>query len=124
MKHVLLVDDDPAFRSWATMLLSQCGYRVSQACDGSDALQAIEKFAGQDDRIDLLFTDLAMERMSGRELIETVLVLGLRLPVLVATGFLDEASLGALRKIENYRFLVKPFKPQDMFHYLAELTAD
>ena len=122
-KHVLLVDDDPAFRSYASMLLSRNGYRVSQACDGLEALQSVSRMLDGSDRIDLLFTDLKMENMSGMELITKVRALGLDVPVLVATGFLDEVSFQELQRINRHQLLVKPFKQQDLLLCVERLIA-
>jgi CheY-like chemotaxis protein len=113
-KHILLVDDDPAFRSYAVMLLARGGYRVSQACDGEEALQSVACFQKKGEVIDLLFTDLKMEGMSGLELILKLRRLGVEVPVLVATGYLDEVSFEELQQIKSHRFLLKPFKPGDL----------
>lgn len=121
-KHVLLVDDDPGFRSFACMLLTKNGYRVSQACDGSEALRSVEKFLHDSECFDLLFTDLKMEPMSGMELIREIQARGLHVPVLIATGFLDEVSLEELQQIETYQFLIKPFKAQDLLRCAEQLT--
>ena len=120
---MLLVDDDPAFRSYASMLLSRNGYRVSQACDGLEALQSVSRMLDGSDRIDLLFTDLKMENMSGMELITKVRALGLDVPVLVATGFLDEVSFQELQRINRHQLLVKPFKQQDLLLCVERLIA-
>lgn len=121
-KHVLLVDDDPAFRSYASMLLTRNGYRVSQACDGFEALQSVEKLKQNDDDIHLLFTDLKMEAMSGVELIRKVRAQGIDVPVLVVSGALDEATFEELQLIKGHKFLVKPFKPQELLQYVKQLT--
>jgi two-component system KDP operon response regulator KdpE len=121
-QHILLVDDDPAFRSYASLLLAGNGYRVTQACDGRQALQSIEKLQEDGEPVDLLFTDLRMAGMSGLELIRKVRGLGLDLPVLVATGFLDEVSFEELQQIKSHQFLVKPFKPEDLLRHVAELA--
>ena len=123
-KHVLLVDDDPGFRSYASMLLTKNGYRVSQACDGWEALQSVKKMQENADHIDLLFTDLRMKTMSGMELILKVRALGLDMPVLVATGFLDDVSFDELQRIKRHQFLSKPFKPQELLQHVEELTVD
>jgi len=113
-KHILLVDDDPAFRSYASMLLVREGYRVSQACDGGEALTCVALFRERGDAIQLLFTDLKMDGMSGLELIQQLRGMGVEVPVLVATGFLDEVSFEELQQIKSHRFLLKPFKPGEL----------
>ena len=117
-----MVDDDPGFRSYASALLTKNGYRVSQACDGWEALQSVERIRNCADHIDLLFTDLKMDAMSGMELIHKVRSLGLDMPVLVATGFLDEVSFEELQLITKHELLLKPFKAQELLEYVQQLT--
>ncbi len=65
--HILIVEDEAALRLSFAMLLEGEGYRVSEACDGSAALQVVDR-----DRPDLLLTDYMMPQMNGRELIEAL----------------------------------------------------
>ncbi len=63
---VLVVEDEDRVRSYSVEALRELGYHVVDAADGPSALRLIE--GGQ--RIDLLFTDVVMPGMNGRELAE------------------------------------------------------
>src|SRR3546814_18827072 len=54
-------------RGYTVELLREIGYRVLEAHDGPSALRLLER---QDAPIQLLFTDVVMPGMSGRELAE------------------------------------------------------
>jgi signal transduction histidine kinase len=54
---VLLVEDDPAARLWAASALESLGYRVLQAADAAAAATLLHSPA---QRVDLIFTDVAL----------------------------------------------------------------
>lgn len=82
--HVLLVDDDAVVRRIARALLEKNGFRVSEAGDGSAAL---EHLAASPD-VDLMVLDLNMPRVGGREVLRSVRgsTTTVGLPVVVLTG--------------------------------------
>ncbi|MEZ0244556.1 MAG: PAS domain-containing protein [Sphingomonas sp.] len=61
---VMVVEDEDRVRAWSVEALRELGYTVVDAHDGPAALRLIE--GGQ--RADLLFTDIVMPEMTGREL--------------------------------------------------------
>ncbi|MDV3459104.1 PAS domain-containing protein [Sphingomonas sp. HF-S4] len=61
---VMVVEDEERVRSYSIEALRELGYEVVSAPDGIEALRMIER--GQ--RVSLLFTDVVMPEMSGREL--------------------------------------------------------
>jgi hypothetical protein len=63
---VLLVEDDRDVREVAADVLRHHGYAVLEAGDGDEALYVVE--SGNDRQVDLLFTDVDMPLMNGREL--------------------------------------------------------
>lgn len=65
---LLLVDDDDDVRESASLLFSQEGYRVIEACDGGAALDVL------DDGVtpDVILTDLRMPVLDGASLIRTL----------------------------------------------------
>ena len=67
---ILLVEDDPALREMAATLLRRLGYTVLAAANGVEALSL--KQQRDIGHIDLLFTDVVMPHMSGKELADRV----------------------------------------------------
>ncbi|HEY3912739.1 MAG TPA: response regulator [Stellaceae bacterium] len=51
---ILVVEDDPDLRDYASWVLEDCGYTVLTAADGAAALSMLREGA----RIDVLFTDI------------------------------------------------------------------
>ncbi|MCJ7515411.1 MAG: response regulator [Dehalococcoidia bacterium] len=65
--NILIVEDEPSIRAVLTRNLSVEGYQVQTVPDGKAALDKLAKNA-----YDLIFTDLKMPGMSGRELYEAI----------------------------------------------------
>jgi len=79
--RITIVDDSLTQRIMIQSLLQGAGYRVSTACDGSEALEAVRS-----DRPDLIVTDLEMPEMNGLELVRAVKVEFPDLPVVLVTA--------------------------------------
>jgi two-component system response regulator HydG len=64
---VLVVDDDSAHRTMLRTLIGGWGYAVSEADDGSTAVEKIK-----DTAFDLVLMDVRMVKVSGLEALETI----------------------------------------------------
>jgi CheY-like chemotaxis protein/two-component sensor histidine kinase len=65
--NILIAEDEPSIRAVLTRNLSASGYQVQAVPDGKAALDKLAK-----NTYDLIFTDLKMPGMSGRELYEAI----------------------------------------------------
>jgi CheY-like chemotaxis protein len=66
-KHVLVVDDNQLMLSFLSCVLTEDGYHVETADDGSSAINRIKQR-----EVDLVLADLKMPGMSGVELMKAV----------------------------------------------------
>ena len=82
-QHILLVDDEAAVADIGGRLLESLGYRVSTY---TSAERALEAFADDPGRVDLLFTDLTMPGLTGTALAHHVRRRRPGIPVIIATG--------------------------------------
>ena len=87
---VLVVEDDERVRNFSTEALRELGYTVLTARGGAEALQLLESAA----RVDLLFTDMVMPDMNGRQLADAALKKRPTLKVLFTTGYMRHPVLG------------------------------
>ncbi len=81
-EHILVVDDDKAFRVATSTLLEDEHYQVSCAPNGEAALSGIEHAS-----YDLVLSDMVMGKMSGLELLKELRRRRPDLPVIMVTGF-------------------------------------
>lgn len=106
--RVLIVDDEPAIREIVSELLSDEGYAVRCVRDGVEALEAIEQ-----DRFDLVVTDVKMPRLDGLGLVRELRFRGHGLPVVLMSATLPAVNLSGLS------FIAKPFDSSRLLGLLA-----
>jgi CheY-like chemotaxis protein len=110
---ILVVDDDPAILEYAGGVLEECGYAVLTALNAATALVTLR----DNERIDLLFTDVVMPGSDGIELARRA---GEQLPglkVLFTTGYSTDPAPGG-------RLLKKPYRPHQLAGAIAAALAD
>jgi CheY-like chemotaxis protein len=88
---ILLVDDNADGVIARRSVLEELGYHVVPASSGYDALQRIEQR-----EFDLVITDYKMSPMNGLEFIATLRERGIRVPIILLSGFAE--SLGFHQK--------------------------
>ena len=103
---ILLIEDDAAVRAIVISILEGSGYTILEACDGTEALQICEENRGN---IDLIFTDVIMPGINGRELADQIEVMIPGVKVLFMSGYTDNAIQhhGVLEP--GTAFIEKPF---------------
>lgn len=105
---VLVVDDDPAVRTYITRALRQFGYFVLEATDGEDALVVLQDYHAP---AHLLIADLVMPQLGGARLIEMLREWYPGLKALLISGYSAEARETQGSLPAGTAFLPKPFDP-------------
>ena len=107
---ILVVEDEEAVLSMAQRTLERQGYEVLPALSGREGLTLALKHPGE---IDMLFCDVAMPDLTGREVAERVKDVRPGIRILMTSGYgarrLTEE--GILKGVE---FLPKPYSPRDL----------
>ena len=116
---ILLVEDDPALRELAATLLRRLGYTVWEAANGVEALSL--KQQSDIGHVDLLFTDVVMPHMSGKELADRVRALFPHTRILFTSAYTENAIVhqGVLDK--GVALLQKPFTPSALAFKVREV---
>lgn len=114
LRKVLVVDDDPVVGKSIDRILSSRGYAVISAAGGEEAL---ERLASED--YDVVYTDIKMPGMSGLEVARHIKESRPWLPVVIVTGYGNDANEAEARQIGVSGFLRKPLSPD-----MVESTAD
>lgn len=104
---VLVVEDEEAARRLAQRGLELGGYRVLVAENGLDAL---EKLSSAEETVDLLFTDLIMPVMGGRQLWVEIKKLYPSIKVIFTSGYLGDRVDTEADFIKEGRFIQKPYE--------------
>jgi CheY-like chemotaxis protein len=114
---ILVVEDDDDVRAYTVEILRELGYTVLEAHDGAAALRLLER---REQKVDLLFTDVVMPEMSGRDLVERARDIRRNLKVLYTSGYTRNAIVHGGRLDAGVEIIAKPFT----YQALAEKIAD
>ncbi|HSW62275.1 MAG TPA: ATP-binding protein [Dissulfurispiraceae bacterium] len=118
---ILLVEDDATLRSVLRSVLSESGYRVIEAADGSEAA---ELFRRRQNEIDLVLMDVIMPEMGGKASYNEIRIIRPDAKVLFISGYTaDHLSAKSILR-EGLHFVSKPVSPQELLRKIREvLTA-
>ena len=111
LARILVVDDEPSVRRMLKRLLSEQGYAVVEAGDGSEALEIVIR---DESGLDLVITDVKMPVMSGKELGRLLKVTLPGLPVLYISAYAADGAIVPADPGSPAPFLRKPFEPDDL----------
>ena len=115
---LLLVEDETTVRRLAHRILTRQGYTVLEAENGIDALRVCEEHVGD---IDLVVTDVVMPEMGGGELAEKLKEVRPGTPVLMVSGYAEDAVLRHGIAESQAWFLEKPFTPDALVRKVREV---
>jgi len=113
---ILLVEDERSVRSTVRRLLERHGYRVLEAANGQDALNLVTTRSGE---IDLVLSDMVMPGMGGTELAGRLRTLSPRVPVLLMTGYTEEAITRTGGRPLDEQIIEKPFTLHTMLEKVS-----
>jgi len=100
---ILVVDDDSAHRTMLMTLIGGWGYAVSEADDGSTAIEKVKETS-----FDLVLMDVRMVKVSGLEALETIKSYNPAIPVIIMTAYSSiETAVEALKQ-GAHDYLTKP----------------
>jgi DNA-binding NtrC family response regulator len=121
MAHILIVDDDDAFRESLAETLGDLGHVIEQAGSGHDALAML---AG-DTRIDCMFLDIRMPDLSGIDVLERLRAMPARaaLPVVVLTAFATSDNTIHAMRLGAFEHLTKPVGRDAIASLLRKIEA-
>ena len=104
-KHILIVEDEPVFRSLLDSWLSSLGAITSLAEDGIDALEKMISITP-----DLMICDIEMPRMNGLKLVEHLRNEGNQTPILVISATENMADIAKALRLGVQDILLKPVR--------------
>jgi DNA-binding NtrC family response regulator len=109
--HLLLVDDESAFREVIAERLTEQGFQVRQAASGEEALERLNEFA-----FDILITDLRLPGVDGRQVLDEALARYPEIIAIVITGFGTVREAVEITRRGAEGFITKPFQFEELLH--------
>jgi two-component system, cell cycle sensor histidine kinase and response regulator CckA len=114
---ILVVEDEPGVRRFASQLLQRHGYRTVEAGDGKEALAVL---SAAETPIGLVLTDIRMPNLNGLELDRLVRERWPALPVLLMSGEVTREWVVEVVGDSSVRMLRKPFSGEDLLEAVQE----
>jgi DNA-binding NtrC family response regulator len=112
--HLLLVDDEVAFREVIAERLQETGFTVTQAGTGEEALDRLNQFA-----FDIVVTDLRLPGIDGRTVLDEALARYPEIIAIVITGFGTVREAVEITRRGAEGFITKPFQFEELLHELG-----
>jgi signal transduction histidine kinase/CheY-like chemotaxis protein len=113
----LVVDDERAVATVLGDVLEASGHHVVVLTDGAEAIARVQK-----ETFDVVFTDLAMPRVSGWDVAHAVKASAPGIPVFLVTGFGVELSPAERRAHGVAEVFSKPLRIEDITRAVAHLS--
>ena len=104
--NVLVVDDDSTVREFAMAVLNGAGYAVVTAVDGEDA---VAKLRRDNMQFDAVLLDLTMPKLDGEDTLMALRMMSPNLPVVLTSGYGEQAVVQRFVGRGIADFLPKPF---------------
>ncbi|MCA9717325.1 MAG: response regulator, partial [Myxococcales bacterium] len=115
--RALVVDDEDVARETLRAIVEYLGFDVIEARDGREA---VERFQGHHDALDLVLLDLKMPRQGGVDAYEEMRALDPSVPVIILTGYGTPEDAQALLSMGVKAICLKPYTVAKLSRVLRE----
>jgi CheY-like chemotaxis protein len=115
---ILVAEDDAALRKLAKIVLESSGYTVITAEDGEEA---ITKYMGNRDKIQLVVLDMIMPKKSGKEAYDEIKKISPDVKALFASGYTMDIITKKELLGEDMEIVVKPIPSKDLLRKVREI---
>lgn len=112
---ILVVDDKQGVRHLLGTLIRGEGYDVHLACNGLEAVQAVDRFHPR-----LVFMDVQMPVMNGLDALSRIKAIAPETKVVIMTAYISEEILSGAIKMGASCCLAKPFGIEKIKAFLQE----
>lgn len=109
--RVLLADDDSRIRSLIASILESDGFAVVSVDDGREANRQVNISGGS---FDLFVLDCTMPKLSGTDVYRTIRASGIRVPVILISGYHQEQVISDISNDDDAYFIKKPFSVDEL----------
>jgi PAS domain S-box-containing protein len=117
---ILLVEDEDMVRNVAVRILDKAGYQVIEAKNGNDAL---EIYGERKDEIDLVFMDIVMPGLSGRDVCKQIYQDTAGVRILLTSGYDSELFTRHNQEFPHQPLLPKPYSKEELLTAIRELLS-
>ena len=116
--HILIVEDEVLVRMFAVDSLEDAGFKVAEAANGAEALQAVSKFQGQ---LAAVVIDLGLPDRPGDEVAAEIRRALADIPILIASGRSERELKEKFAGDSRVAVMVKPYTGPMLIDALGSL---
>ncbi len=118
---VLIVDDEPSILRLATKIVARGGYPTQITAFGGEA---VEMVAREPQAFSLILLDVTLPDMAGEQVYRRIRECAPQLPILVSSGYADNAILQWITDDPQAGFLAKPYHPNDLLNAIKNMIGE
>jgi len=115
--EVLIVDDEPAIRQVLAAHVGKAGHSVSQAGNGTAALDRLSK-----GDVDVAICDIQMPGISGLELLRRARAAGIDTSFIMMTAYASVDTAIEAIKAGATDYMIKPLRNEEIMHRLQKVS--
>ena len=108
---VMIIDDEHIARETARGILEECGYDVTIAESG---MEGINLLLDNKNKFKVVLLDIAMPRMSGKEVFRELRRINPFIKIILQSGFRYDTRITDLLGEKNVSFISKPYSLYDL----------
>lgn len=118
MGTILVIEDDQTLASSYDEVLTGAGHKIIKSADGQDALGKL-----QNQKFDLIITDLNMPKISGEKFISLLLEgkNAVSCPIIICSGHINSTIINSFSGHDQIHFLLKPSTLKELKAKVNEL---
>ena len=117
--RILVVDDDAAVRDSLELYLTQSGYRVMTAADGSSGLELMQQY-----QPDVVLCDLRMPHVDGMSVLKELSRRAEDTPVIVISGAGEMADVVEALRLGARDYFIKPLADMGVLEHAIERSLE
>lgn len=115
---ILVVEDNSSVRNSIVKSLQKYHYTVLDAESGMDAIALLRR---TDPKPDLIVTDILMPGISGKELSQKIMEMGIKSKIIFMSGYTEDNFEFDELSEDSLPFIQKPFKPIELLQTVREI---
>lgn len=118
MKHLLIVDDEPAIRLLLREVFQKEDFETTLAANGQEAIALCEQ-----QTFDCALLDMRMPGMTGLETLIKIRDMGMELPVIMMTAYGERDLIERAQQLGIKGYFTKPFNIFDIRDAVQKIFA-
>ncbi len=117
--YALIVDDEEPIRVLFKDMLSHLGYKTLIAENGREGINLYQAYHWE---ISLVILDVIMPKMGGKEVLVELMKIDTEVPIIIASGYIDDEQTSTFEALGSSAFMKKPFKMGELVRVIENIS--